>query len=608
MTLAYSYIRFSRPEQMRGDSLRRQLEKARAWAAERGLVLDDSLRDLGVSAYRGKQRTEGALSRFLELVNSGKIPHGSYLIVESLDRVSREKVREIQPFFLHLINAGITIVTLADGQEYSAERIDKDPSSLFMSLIVMTRAHEESRIKSQRLSDSWSNKRAKATEQVVTARVPAWLRVVVKEGVRTIEAIPKRVGIVQRIFAESIRGRGKYTICRDLSDGPDKERAFQVEMWQPSYVKKLLGNRAVLGEFQAYRRGEEGNRVPAGDPIPDYYPQIVDEVTFHRANAARERRTHAGGRHGDTKIPLLQGVVRCAACGARMALLNRGERGGRSYTCSDRRRGLHCGNDRNWPVSKVEETIIRNLGSRDLGDVSEEPEEAVTGPNHADLELLIDSELKGQANLLDLVMQGYDAAKERYRASEAKVKELRAQLTMTTKSDGRRAAEPTCEERRERFRQIQQRLAAAGDDDRELRIALAQELRGIVSEVRLGRHEISYVRRKAVVFAGKPRKGGGKSPRSTTIQTTSPKWRITIWRWRRRESGSLRLQPSGCCDMGRGADRAHSLRQRVDKASYRTLSLLTGPRLATASGCRNGAWGRHGGDLSDHGIPVVLAR
>jgi DNA invertase Pin-like site-specific DNA recombinase len=505
MTSAYSYIRFSRPEQMRGDSLRRQLEKARAWAAERGLTLADSLRDLGVSAFRGRHRTEGALSRFLDLVNTGKVPRGSYLIVESLDRVSREKVREIQPFSLHLINAGIVIVTLADGQEYSAERIDKDPSSLFMSLIVMTRAHEESRIKSQRLSDAWSNKRAKATRQVVTARVPAWLQVVTNDGVRTIEKIPKRVEIVRRIFAECIRGRGKYAICRDLNDGPGKEAAFQVEEWQPSYVKKLLGNRAVLGEFQAYRRDEQGKRVPAGDPIPDYYPRIIDDVTFHRANAARERRTHAGGRHGETKVPLLQGIVRCATCGARMALQNRGERGGRSYTCSDRRRGLHCENDRNWPVSKVEEMVVRNLGSGDLGDFRDEPEEVASGPSHADLELLIESELKGQANLLELVMQGYETAKERYRASEARVKELRAQLAQARKSDGRRAAEPTWEERRERFRELLERLTAAGDDDRNLRAALAQEIRGIVGEVRLGRHEISYVRRKAVVFAGKSR-------------------------------------------------------------------------------------------------------
>jgi DNA invertase Pin-like site-specific DNA recombinase len=53
MPKCYSYIRFSRPEQMRGDSLRRQTEAAEKWAAENGLVIDQSLTDLGLSAYRG---------------------------------------------------------------------------------------------------------------------------------------------------------------------------------------------------------------------------------------------------------------------------------------------------------------------------------------------------------------------------------------------------------------------------------------------------------------------------------------------------------------------------------------------------------------------------
>jgi len=50
MAMAYSYIRFLRPAQMRGDSLRRQREAAGKWAAEKGLVIDQSLTNLGLSA------------------------------------------------------------------------------------------------------------------------------------------------------------------------------------------------------------------------------------------------------------------------------------------------------------------------------------------------------------------------------------------------------------------------------------------------------------------------------------------------------------------------------------------------------------------------------
>ncbi|MEO5344728.1 MAG: recombinase family protein, partial [Gammaproteobacteria bacterium SHHR-1] len=40
MAIAYSYIRFSSPIQMQGNSLRRQLDAARAYAEAHGLVLD----------------------------------------------------------------------------------------------------------------------------------------------------------------------------------------------------------------------------------------------------------------------------------------------------------------------------------------------------------------------------------------------------------------------------------------------------------------------------------------------------------------------------------------------------------------------------------------
>ena len=51
---AYSYLRFSTPEQLKGDSQRRQLEAARAYALEQGLELDESLtfQDLGVSGFK----------------------------------------------------------------------------------------------------------------------------------------------------------------------------------------------------------------------------------------------------------------------------------------------------------------------------------------------------------------------------------------------------------------------------------------------------------------------------------------------------------------------------------------------------------------------------
>src|SRR5262249_762698 len=80
---AYRSIRFSSLEQAKGDSLCRQTESTREWCERNGIRLDESttLHDLGKSAYTGKHRENpdrNALAAFLKLVESGKVPRGSY--------------------------------------------------------------------------------------------------------------------------------------------------------------------------------------------------------------------------------------------------------------------------------------------------------------------------------------------------------------------------------------------------------------------------------------------------------------------------------------------------------------------------------------------------
>jgi hypothetical protein len=93
---AFSYMRFSTLEQGKGDSLNRQTMMAREWADKHGVPLDAELNltDKGVSAYRGANAETGALGAFLDTVKAGAIPRGSWLLVESLDRISRQVVRK----------------------------------------------------------------------------------------------------------------------------------------------------------------------------------------------------------------------------------------------------------------------------------------------------------------------------------------------------------------------------------------------------------------------------------------------------------------------------------------------------------------------------------
>jgi DNA invertase Pin-like site-specific DNA recombinase len=175
---AYSYLRFSTPEQMKGDSLRRQTELARRYAAQHGLLLDEDLtfQDLGVSAFRGRNAEAGKLAYFLEAVRSGLVPRGAYLLVESLDRISRQAARRALRVLEEIVDEGITLVTLNDGKVYTAASLNDDPVSLLMALLTFIRANEESATKARRLQEAWKQKRRTAADRPLTARAPAWLR------------------------------------------------------------------------------------------------------------------------------------------------------------------------------------------------------------------------------------------------------------------------------------------------------------------------------------------------------------------------------------------------------------------------------------------------
>src|SRR5258707_23693 len=121
MPQAYSYQRFSSLKQSKGDSVRRQTEaRERYLIAHPDLVLNDTLRiDAGVSGFRGKNRQDGtALAAFLASVESGQVKSGSVLIIESLDRLSRDQINRALRTFMDILEAGVRIVTLSPEREY----------------------------------------------------------------------------------------------------------------------------------------------------------------------------------------------------------------------------------------------------------------------------------------------------------------------------------------------------------------------------------------------------------------------------------------------------------------------------------------------------------
>jgi DNA invertase Pin-like site-specific DNA recombinase len=280
MPKAYSYIRFSTPEQAKGDSLRRQLERSQKYAEDHGLLLDSSLNllDQGLSGYTGENVSKGALGVFLKAVESGLVPQGSFLIVESLDRLSRATVLEQVGLLSNLVNSGITVVTLDNGQVLNREILNKDPMLLMISVIGMLRAHDESLRKSERVKAAWAQKRKLIGEKKLTSLCPSWLRL--SPDRKSFELIPDRVELVRRMFILNADGVGQGRIAR-LFNQEGIAPWGKSNGWHMSYIQRILHSRAVLGEFQP-ATWDGTKSVPDGEAIPDYFPAIVPRELWDR--------------------------------------------------------------------------------------------------------------------------------------------------------------------------------------------------------------------------------------------------------------------------------------------------------------------------------------
>ena len=212
--IAYSYVRFSTPDQAKGDSLRRQREASKALAQENGWVLDQTLNlfDAGVSSYKGLNAKEGSLAVFLQLIKDKQIPKGSVLIVESLDRLSREEIDDAFDRFRSIIKSGVDIATTNPKRVYGTASL-KSIAELIEPLIIMSRANEESNTKSQRVAAAWAKKRTVASQRILTKQCPTWLFVV--DGKFCKE--PTCVRTIEQIFAWAIEGFGVALITQIAS-------------------------------------------------------------------------------------------------------------------------------------------------------------------------------------------------------------------------------------------------------------------------------------------------------------------------------------------------------------------------------------------------------
>ena len=367
--MVYSYLRFSDPRQAAGHSAERQAQYAARWAADRGLVLDESLtlRDEGLSAFHSRHVKSGALGVFLEAVRSGRVGPGSVLVVEGLDRLSRAEPLEAQAQLTQIINAGITVVTASDGREYSREALRAQPMDLIYSLLVMIRAHEESATKSARvkaqirrqcegwIAGTWRGIIRQGRDPLWVELKPATER---GTGADAWRIVPAAADMARRIVDMYVAGYGATAITQRLGRVNPVTSTPLVGLQQ---VYRVVAQQALRGVREIELDGQVYQ-------LPGYYPPLLSDDEWASLQAARADR---GKRRAKGQLPgIVTGarLLYCGYCGCAMVASNLTTRkrrddglvhdGHRRLQCSSKANGVPCSVASGGQVRPVEKAVV----------------------------------------------------------------------------------------------------------------------------------------------------------------------------------------------------------------------------------------------------------
>lgn len=493
MAIAYSYARFSSRAQAEGDTLRRQLSAAFAYADENGLTLDTTLQDHGVSAYTGANRAKGALKSFIDRVESGEIERGSYLLIDSMDRLSRQDVTQATHQLLGIALAGITVVTLNDGRKFDRYA---DLPDVMMAVLEIERSHRESAEKGRKVAAAHGESKRKARDEgrVWHRSGPTWLKF--NDVTRKFDIIPHKVEAVHRIYNLIEDGLGTTAIAvRFNAEGIETPRGL-IGKWHHSAILEIAKNAAVIGIYQPKlaKGGDRATRRPAdGEPIEGYYPAIIDRDQFYRVQAIIKGRAPKRGRGNNSTefANLFTGLCQCNKCGGTVGLHTASKhtkwKRTSALSCVDARRGL-CENKHRYPYARLERAILQHVAEfvppeEGKGDVLSSKITALTAERD-DIAAMVENLMQlmetGDAGLLDR----YRQRKGQLEAKDAEIAELRDQRAANT------ATKMPFKTRQDALQRLLDQMATAeGAELYRLRASVSAALKGVIRWIEFYKEE-----------------------------------------------------------------------------------------------------------------------
>jgi DNA invertase Pin-like site-specific DNA recombinase len=278
----------------------------------------ETYEDLAISAFRGRNM-KGALGRFLQRVKDGEVCKGDILIVESLDRISRQQEFDAISILIEILQSGVVIHTLADGRVYDVKD-GQQANALFQMNFIVSRAHDESLTKQRRSKSAWAKKHleAKQTQQVMTSKLPYWLQAENDNGSIKVSLNESRAEEVRFAYKLASFKLGAQAIATRLNERGCEKR------WSLIAVRHLLNAKSVYGALEIYKTKSIARTLENGEAyelVEGYYPSVISKEEFYRVQSEIEinKQQYAlRGRASKGFRNVFKGVISCAYCGSKL--------------------------------------------------------------------------------------------------------------------------------------------------------------------------------------------------------------------------------------------------------------------------------------------------
>lgn len=318
--LAFSYLRVSTGKQAVDGraGIDRQADAFLPFCERHRLTPNpDPLIDQGLSAFHGRHRSKGALAAFVEAAALGHVPPGSVLVVEDLDRFSREAPSHAEQLLHKLWDQDLALGIVRDDVVIDRQHYDADLGVRVMLLARRDAAHDQSRKLSYRITDVWERRRVEAAAgRKYPAARPFWCDWDEEAG----DFKLNDQALIPRLAVQlSIEGMGFTQIAQHFN--AEGYRNTSGKPYTYAWVRRIIADRRMLGEQQW--KGDT-------QPLQGYFPAVITEADWAACWAAIDSRNRRKGKVGrGTHIRnLFQGLTFCP-CGSPLTYLPARDREGR---------------------------------------------------------------------------------------------------------------------------------------------------------------------------------------------------------------------------------------------------------------------------------------